>query len=59
MRRLEFKGFPESTCFFRDIRGSKDNYYYKITITKARTVGCYGEEEVRFNPMSSVCKVEP
>jgi hypothetical protein len=58
LKYFEDKGVPESTCFFRDMRGTSTDHMYRVTITKARTVGCYGYEEVRFNPSSDNCIVE-
>jgi hypothetical protein len=50
--------FPESTCFYRDMRGNSEYHCYRITLLIDKTVGCYGSEEVRFNPTKSNCKVE-
>ena len=51
-------GVPESTCFFVDMRGNKTDYCYRVTLLSGRYVGCYGAEEVRFNPALGKVLVE-
>lgn len=57
IKYFQSMGIPESTCFFVDERGNKDYNCYQVKILKRIKVGCYGYEEVRFDPSKGKCEI--